>query len=421
MKYNAVIHENCTILFLKNCPLTHKFFCHNSCVCLFFQIYLQLSLMYNMFLQVGIFKPEESANQKTEFLTEAAFAIVSSLASTHSDIGIDLVTRLLAPFLMQGQPAPEVVACLAEILEHYNPTSESGANGILAQVETILERRKMTRLIESYASVCLTRYTLHVRESRPGMGLAWLLRGLKMEHKIVDQVENMSCYKRLAALCFATTAQVLASVSSGEPLDATVNLTAKEMASEISREQLASSSSSSNHAFKVTDVPPVAFFVKAYDIWEAVENREQTRLSKCFLACLTSDAAAVAPLSFQVLVLKAACTLIRDHFAEARTAGCILTTSVFDKRTIGALLESLVLVEAHADADIINVPQTQEILMRGLAQALIAENTVKRLVREARGGWKALGSVDVAALRTESLAQYSQSVQEEFVRRMLDE
>ena len=378
--------------------------------------------MYNMFLQVGIFKPEESANQKTEFLTEAAFAIVSSLASTHSDIGIDLVTRLLAPFLMQGQPAPEVVACLAEILEHYNPTSESGANGILAQVETILERRKMTRLIESYASVCLTRYTLHVRESRPGMGLAWLLRGLKMEHKIVDQVENMSCYKRLAALCFATTAQVLASVSSGEPLDATVNLTAKEMASEISREQLASSSSSSsNHAFKVTDVPPVAFFVKAYDIWEAVENREQTRLSKCFLACLTSDAAAVAPLSFQVLVLKAACTLIRDHFAEARTAGCILTTSVFDKRTIGALLESLVLVEAHADADIINVPQTQEILMRGLAQALIAENTVKRLVREARGGWKALGSVDVAALRTESLAQYSQSVQEEFVRRMLDE
>jgi hypothetical protein len=377
-----------------------------------------------MYVESGIMLIDDGSTELNyEYLTDAAYAIVSSLASDDTDLGIDLATRFLVPYLVQNnKPSDEVIGCFSEILEGCCPTSDASAKNLLNRCEQILSRYKIVRIIDSCPSIILSRYQFHMKEMRTGTALAWLFRGIKIELISGVGVEYGSCYKQLVAVCYSMAFEMLTCLSKTEELDEDTNLAVEEIASEINREGL----KSPHDEIKVADLAPVVIFSQVHELFTTIKNGDRTLLSKCFLACFAKDAtrsgpsSVITPLPFQVILLKIACNLILKDFAEARETGGVLTTSAFDKRTISALMESLSIVEMYSRAAI-DVAKTKEILLRGLSQAVIAENTTKRIFREARSGWKPLGSVDIASIRSASLHEYSHSVQEAVVRNMLGE
>ena len=372
-----------------------------------------------MFLEASIV-PSESAMHKTEFLTEAAFAIVSSLASKDSDVGIDLATRLLMPYTLQGGISHEVTACLTEMLEHYNPSSDASAKNILNRCEKVMLQTKNRRVVECCASIVLCRYRFHCKQNEPGVGIAWLFRGIKMETMMVDKVEDGSCYKTLAALCYSTAGDILKAMNKAEKLDGDVYLTAQQMAS-IERAE----KSSSDGDIKICELVPVVCFMQAHAMFEAAMIGDRMTLPKCIVTCLTKGSheksglpSTFMPLSLQAVVLEISCKLILDDFEAAERAGGTPITSVFDKQGMSALLESLSLLESHSDLSM-DVSKTKEILLRGLAQAIIAENAMKRVIRDNRGGFRSPGSV-TDMVYTASLSTYPQNIQESVIQKMLD-
>lgn len=241
-----------------------------------------------------------------------------------------------------------------------------------------------------------------------------------METLMIDKVENSSCYKTLAALCYSTARDILNTIKTNEQPDGDVYVTAQQMASEVERADLCSS----YEEIKIRELVPVVVFMQAHAMIEAVVIGDRMALSKCIVTCLTKGKheksglpSTFLPLSLQSVVLEIACKLILQGFEAAEEAGGAPTTSVFDKEGMAALMESLALIESCAEG-LADVTKTKEILLRGLAQALVAENSMKRL---SRGGFKSLGGiVNVDAVYTASLSTRPRSTQEAVIQRMLD-
>uniref|UniRef100_A0A7S3P7Y7 Nuclear pore complex protein Nup85 n=1 Tax=Amphora coffeiformis TaxID=265554 RepID=A0A7S3P7Y7_9STRA len=380
-----------------------------------------LSVLYDMFLKASIVQPE-AATHKTEFLTEAAFAIVSSLASKDSDVGIELATRLLMPYTLQEDVSSEVTAYLTEILEHYNPNSDASAKNILNRCETLMLRTKNRRVVECCASIVLCRYRFHCNQNQPGLAVAWLFRGIRMETMMVDKVEDGSCYKKLAGLCYSTAGDVLKAMNNAEKLDGDVSLTEQQMASEIERADL----SSSDGNIKIRELVPVISFMQAHAMFEATMIGDRITLAKCIVTCVSKGSheksglpSTFMPLSLLAVVLEIACKLILNDFEAAERAGGTPITSLFDRQSMSALMESLSLLESYSDLSM-GVSKTKEILLRGLAQAIIAENAMKRVIRDNRGGFKSPGSANLNAIYTMSLSKHTQNTQEAVIQKMLD-
>lgn len=374
-----------------------------------------------MFLEASIISPEVET-RKTEFLTEAAFAIVSSLASNDSDVGIELATRLLMPYTLQGDVSSEVIAYLSEMLEHYDPSSDASAKNILSRCEEVMLRTKNRRIMECCASIVLCRYRFHSKQNQPGIGVAWLFQGIRMETMMVDKVEDGSCYKTLAGLCYSTAGKILKSMNKTEKLDGDVYLTAQQMASEIERADL----SSSDGNVKIRELVPVVCFMQAHAMFEAAMIGDRMKLPKCIVTCLTKGShenaglpSTFMPLSLLAIVLEIACKLILDDLEAAERAGGSPTASMFDKQSMSSLMESLLLLESYFDLSM-DVFKTKEILLRGLAQAIVAENAMKRVIRDNRGGFKAPGSINLNTICTVSLSKHTQNTQEAVIQRMLD-
>ena len=374
-----------------------------------------------MFLEASIVS-SEAAVHKTEFLTEAAVAIVSSLASNDSDVGIDLATRLLLPFTMQDDCSPEIMACFSEILEHYNPTSDSSARNIVSRCEKLIVEQKNRRVLESCASVILCRYRFHCSQSSPGAGVAWLLQGVKLEAMMTENAADGSCYRTLSALCYATSEAILNAMSKKEELDEKITLTAREMALEIERDDM----STDGGDIKIRQLGPVVVFMQTRGMFEAALIGNRSALPKCIVTCLTKNvedtsglATTFIPLPMQGALLEIACKLILDDFEEVQESGTTSTTCVFEKRGISLLMESLFLLEAHSDL-LADYDKMKEILLRGLSQAIIAENATKPILRKGKGGLSISEEAQSTPIRTCSLFDKAPHKQEEVVQRMLD-
>lgn len=371
-----------------------------------------------MFLEASIVSAD-AALHTTEFLTEAAVSIVSSLASNDSDVGIDLAVRLLMPFAMQEDCSPEIIACLAEILEHYNPSSDASATNIFRQCEKLIEQQKSRRVLESCASVVLCRYRFHLCQSNPGRAVAWLLRGVKMEAMLTINATDGSCYRTLAALCFSTAGAILNAMSNSEQLDGEVTKTARAMTVEIEKDD-------PSRDIKIRELAFVVVFMQAQAMFEAALNDDRALLPKCIITCLTKGAAdkhdpptTYLPLPMQADLLEIACKLILDDFEEVQESGTTATTCVFEKRGISLLMESLLLLETNSElkADTDNM---KEVLLRGLSQAIVAENATKPLLRKGKAGLLFKEEVQGASARTSSLCEKPPHKQQEIIDRMLD-
>lgn len=383
---------------------------------------MQLAVLYNMFLEADII-PKESSFYKTEFLTEAASAIVSSLASGDSEAGVDLATRLLLPYISQADNSPEVVACLAEILEHYNPTSDASAKNILDQCEKVLTEQKNRRLLEASISVVICQYRFHLQRGRAGVALAWLFRGLEMESLVMDNVEGGSCFNCLSVLCYSISENILQAISTDSKVAEPVAIASKEMKSEVNRADL-----SSVGELKLRELCPIIVFMQTQAMLENMEMLGDRRVTAtCIVTCLEKGAnnqdgqtSTFMPLPLQHLLLKIASKTIEGSFDEVDQSGGVSTTSLFDKQETSKLLESVLLSGAMGKntEDDSNLGRT---ILRCLAQSIVAENAMKRSFRDARRERVYPSStIDVASLRSDALSSYHANVQEAMVQRMLD-
>ena len=373
-----------------------------------------------MFLESHIIPPANDFH-KTEFLTEAAFAIVSSLASSDSDVGVDLATRLLLPYIPQADTSPEVAACLAEILEHYNPSSDVSARNILDRCEKVLVQKKNRRLLEACVGIVVCRYRLHLEQLRTGVAIAWLFRGIKMESLVIDNVEEGSCFNVLSVLCYSTSENILEALSAGVEVAEEFSVAAKEMKVEVDRADL-----SSERGLKMRDMCPVVVFMQVQAVLENITMGDRFIAATCIVTCLEKGSdgnvglpSTFMPVPLQVLLLKIACKLIEDEFEEVAQAGGVSTTSVFDKRGASTLLESM-MVSGASDKITKDGCKIRDVLLRAVSQATISENALKRPFREGRGGHVYAGSVDIFAVRTDALANHPRDIQEAVVERLLN-
>ena len=249
------------------------------------------------------------------------------------------------------------------------------------------------------------------------MGVTWLVRGIKMEAMMIDTVEDGSCYRNLAALCYSVADTILNALNRGENLDGKVVLTATEVVKQIERKDL-----SNNEEIKISELGPVVVLMQVHNMFEALGSGDRTLLPKFIMTCFTKDpktSAPYAPFPMQAALLQLACNLLVEDFRDAQDSGGLLTTSVFDKSGISTLMRSLLLLESLGECKI-DVVHTKEILLRGLSQAIVAENATKPLIRNARGGRRSVGNIDISSVRTASLSTQAVNVQEAVVQRMLD-
>lgn len=206
-------------------------------------------------------------------------------------------------------------------------------------------------------------------------------------------------------------------------LDEKNALTVREMASEIDRDGL----STGDDEIKIRELGPVVVFMQTKCMFEAARAGNPTIVPKCIVTCLTKHVedksgppTTFIPLSMQGALLEIACKLILDHFEEAQESGTTSTTCVFEKRGISLLMESLFLLESHFNDSPVDYVKMKEILLRGLSQAIIAENATKPILRKAKGGLSATEGGQSSPIRTCSLFDVAPHKQEEVVRRMLD-
>lgn len=370
-----------------------------------------------MFLESNVISPDFSLF-KNEFLTEAALAIMSSLAPIDSDTGAEMATRLLLPYTLEEDASPEITACFANILEHYNPGSDANAESVLSRCEKLLKQNNLL-IVEGCASIVLCRYRFHRDHSRPGTGLSWLFKGITLESMVHGNFDSGSCYRTLSQLCYSTATEILDAVSKGVELDGSIHVLAQELASAVKNDNTTLAGK-----VKARDLPPVAALMQAQTMFDAILLGDSTLVAKCVVACVEDSADKIVgtpmPLlsvSMQIPMLEIACKLIENEFDAAIKSGGFPTTCCFDKEGLTALMESLLRVESFASGnDTVDVGGLKEIFAQALAQAFVSENAMKQVLGSAP--WKSID--DVGSVRSGEISKHSPSIQEAVVRRMLD-
>jgi hypothetical protein len=372
-----------------------------------------------MFLESNVFAQDASLF-KTEFLTEAAFAIVSSLAPIDSDTGPELATRLLLPYTLEEDASPEIGACFANILESYNPGSDASAESVLSRCDKLLTQKNLL-VAEGCASIVLCRYRFHRNHSRPGTGVSWLFKGISLESVVHNNLDSGSCYRTLSLLCYSTVSEILDAVSKGVELEGSIHALAQELISVIKTDD-----TTLMGKVKACDLPPVAALMHSQTMFDAILLGDSTLAAKCVVACVEDSADKIVgthmPLlsvSMQIPMLEIACKLIENEFEAATDSGEFPTTCLFDKMGLTALMESLLRVETFAiENDTVDVGGLKEVFAQELAQVFVSENAMKQVPRSVP--WKSMDDVDIGSVRSCNIAQHSPSVQESVVRRMLD-
>jgi hypothetical protein len=173
-----------------------------------------MALTFNLFVDAGIIPPE-SVNKRYDFLIDASSAIVSSLHTSNPDIGVQLAVRLLAPYATKTQ---EVTAAIANILEHYTPSTDLYARTVLSLCTPILSKlspknsrqdtnsryQKQILLMDGCVSILIQLYKKYTRQSTiPSVNMTqFLLEGVDIESEILSQPWLGTSYQMLESECY---------------------------------------------------------------------------------------------------------------------------------------------------------------------------------------------------------------------------
>jgi hypothetical protein len=211
-----------------------------------------VALVFNLFVDAGII-PREAIDMRYEYLIEASYSIVSSLHNSHSDMGVQLAIRLLAPHATSKR---EVAAAIGDILEHYTPSTEQYAHTAISlctplmykpmkQKSNNVQYQKRLMILDGCISVLVQLYRQSERRSSVDNVIDMthlLLEGIDYESDILPKPWLGTCYRLLEVKCHTIVLQLLQTMvptsnpnidNEPIPIDLTTMIKAEQMSNMI--------------------------------------------------------------------------------------------------------------------------------------------------------------------------------------------
>uniref|UniRef100_A0A7S2XQJ6 Nuclear pore complex protein Nup85 n=1 Tax=Attheya septentrionalis TaxID=420275 RepID=A0A7S2XQJ6_9STRA len=172
-----------------------------------------VALLCNLLNDADLIPSDKKLDIRVELLIFASQSILSSLSSTHADVGAQLATQLLIPHATPRGNA-RITATLAEHLEHHYPCSDVEAFTLLQLCEDLV--RKGSRVVlDACLSLCMARHEHYASDDTPGGAIFWLLRGIECWSKMLVNTgvgTISSCDRKLRIMCASAAQQLLRSM-----------------------------------------------------------------------------------------------------------------------------------------------------------------------------------------------------------------
>jgi hypothetical protein len=366
-----------------------------------------LSILYNSYIEVNIL-PSESAFRKTEFICEAASAIISSLQDNNSDAGARLATRLLSPVALDAG-CPETVASIASIFEHLLVTTDAEARELLSLCRPFVERKSLLGL-DAYVAIILSRYRHYIENDCLREAMQWLIVGIESEASLLPVVHQGSCYRKLTSVCLETARLLLTILVGDSPANSKVAVSAREAVDLLDSDLIA--------------IPEAKGLKCVVLLFDAMLSNDLVLTAEHIVACLrdekvdTGDLSCALPYSLHWSVLQVAKKVLELQEKSTSCLAEFARRSAFDKTGVAILMQCLArlcaLSSRQSPGD--ETIQLRQLLATALAQAFISENA---MLKESGGVpmWK---TESIKRIRSVELKKHSASVQEQVVQSMLD-
>lgn len=421
--------------------------------------------------------PPESAFRKTEFICQAASAIVSSLGGgldskkqhVH-DVGAHLAIQLLLPYTWPTNndyydggdeygggggdktARSQIIALIANILEHYNPRSDSAARDLIDTCMPLLAEQQSVVILEACVSIVLCRYRKALKDqdehedaSYSRNAMQWLWQGMQLEAIVLQPAAAMmmgSCHCTLSSWCYQTAFDLVNSSAKVSVVHPLIFQAATEMVNAVREAALGGDDGSGGGTHRVSPlkIAPVRQLICIQELFDTFSlHGDSAGAARQIVDSLqetttTSDGAGVVatlvPFSMYLPLLQIAQhMLVREeatHEWNTQNPSC-----AFDRWGVSVLMQTLTRVTAFSlsstsTGTVMTKQEERELsqlLARALARAFVAENAKKKnslAAQQQQQQQHAYGGVDIASIRSVHLAQHPPSIQEAVVQRMLD-
>lgn len=372
-----------------------------------------MALLYSLFVESGVI-PSDSTDQRMELLTDAASSILASLQASQPDMGAQLAVRLLLPHATAAAASSSsgaiAVAAVANILDHYAPSTDQYARTMLALCQPLVVNNQSALVLDGCSSLALYLHRQHSTLANATTATVMLLDGVALEsHLLSHQPTLGSCYRRLTAECHAVSLHLLHSIveqvtpAAESSLDGAICVKADGMAVALK-----------HHTSR--GIPAAVQLLHVVAIFASCSTPREVNHAERghhIVACLSNDTTThtiTTPTPLHLPLLRIARALIEESsLSKSQTAcGHSAAAAPFDAPGVAVLLERLQEVEPLAIAE---RSALEACFLQALVQATVAENAKKQ--RERRRD-------DVEKITYGDFAKYDVEVQKRTVAQMLD-
>jgi hypothetical protein len=353
-----------------------------------------------VFVDFGILEGESVAERRIDFLCDASDAIRSSLARTeHGDLGVQLSVRLLLPF----QEEERIRAWVAEILEHYAPTTERYARAMVSLVSPLIERKSL-QLLDATSTMLLALYRPCMEQLDFATAVWVLWEGVELESLVLLEESRAlgACSRTLSLLCIDTAETILRLALAVSEKEVT-RLADAKVVGEAVVEALGP---------RIQAIPEALLLLHSMELVASLDQNDEKIIDSIF-QLLQGDS-------------KSGVVLLRTwHWHVLRIAQHVIDTdsAKLDTKCIRVLMERFIQLSEYAELHSSNSPMDpstvasiETALANGLAKAFMFENARKAKTQQDDDD----DDDSRSNINTSNMHHYSLDVQQRFVEKLLD-
>jgi hypothetical protein len=279
------------------------------------------------------------------------------------------------PFAKIGNS--EIVGALAEVLEHYTPSTDHHARTVLRLCKPLVEK-KSSLILYACTSVLLSLYRFHLSQFDWHLATMLLLDGIELESLVLPEPSPGACYQTLAAKCHFSSMELLQALVHDAEVGDQVLLAATAMMSALQM-----------HAVDADKIPEAIQLVHITEMYTMMRNGDSPKkvgrhivdLLEPVLDLNSDTLVAISPTTFVPDLMRLAEKLLEPEQVMMTPEMEMVTSTIFDKH--GALVVS----ECFARLQAWNAgfPDSEEQRMnscftKALAHAYAADNSKKQNV-----------------------------------------
>ncbi|GAX10629.1 hypothetical protein FisN_14Lh136 [Fistulifera solaris] len=356
-----------------------------------------LALLCNVFVDASILEGESVVERRIDFLCDAADAIRSSLARTeHGDLGVQLSVRLLLPFSEEER----IRTWVADILEHYAPTTERYARAMVSLVRPLIERKSL-QILDATATMLLSLYRPCMERLDFATAVWVLWEGVELESLVLKENRALgACSRALSLLCIDTVETILRLALAVSETEVT-RLADAKVVGEAVVEALGP---------RIQDIPEAMWLMHSMDLVASLDQNDE-KMNDSILQLLEGDS-------------KNGVGLLRTwHWHVMRIAQQAIEADIakLDTKCIRVLMERFIQLSEYAELhssnsfmDPATIASIETALAHGLAKAFMFENA-KKAKKQQDGDSDSRSNIN-----TSNMHRYSLDVQQRLVEELLD-